>query len=37
MGGVGGEIAVESRPEQGTTMWLVLPFRLPWSQLSGET
>ncbi|EKO38628.1 MAG: PAS domain S-box [Solidesulfovibrio magneticus str. Maddingley MBC34] len=33
---MGGEIAAESRPEQGTTMWLVLPFRLPWSQLAGE-
>lgn len=33
---MGGEIAVESRPEQGTTMWLLLPFRLPWSQLAGE-
>ena len=32
---MGGEIAAESRPEQGTTMWLVLPFRLPWSQLAG--
>jgi PAS domain S-box-containing protein len=33
---MGGEIAVESRPEQGTTMWLLLPFRLPWSQLAGQ-